>query len=334
MRPTGRRRPGPRAGASTAQVRRGVLAVAAPPMGGDRISAPGSSRRSRRRAPSGLSLSPKGRGPGSPAGRRIARVGRPATGGRHGRHPEPRREHADRRRPPVGLAHGDGPRRPRHRGRQQPPDADRRRRRGTGAVQAVGRGGRLHRRRRYARHHVRHPPRRGPRCADGLCRLAPRHPAHGRQVRRGAGRPRGPGDHSLAQRPRGSAPSTPSSSPTGPTRRVPASPPPCWPRASSPASTTRPGPRTGRMPRARASATSSTASAGAGRSPWALARCTPSSSSTSSRARSWRRRAATSASSPMARGCGGSRSRSGAARAIPAPRPCRCAATQGWGWRA
>ena len=73
------------------------------------------------------------------------------------KHGRTRRESANQSRPFVGFADGDGEDRPGCRRRQQPPDADRRGRRGPPSLQALVRGGRARGRRRPDGHDVRAP---------------------------------------------------------------------------------------------------------------------------------------------------------------------------------
>ncbi len=203
--------------------------------------------------------------------------------------------------------HGDGEDRSGRRRRQQPPDPDRRRRRGPRPVPELVRGGGLHDGSRRARQHVR--PARGHRSrrAAGLCGQPSRHPADGREVRRGSGRPRRAGDRADAERSRhedeapdrrhklderGGHALRPRDAGLWSLRRRPRQGLGRGPdRREGPAF--RRGTRPDRLARRRG-----------GRG---AARCMPSSNSISSRARSWRRKARRSASSPTARGCGGCR---------------------------
>jgi hypothetical protein len=82
-------------------------------------------------------------------------------------HGRTRRKPEDQWRAALGLADGDGQDRPRHRGRQQPPDPDRRGQRGAHLFKRwCDRGRHDHGRRRDGQH-VRPPRRGGPR---GACR--------------------------------------------------------------------------------------------------------------------------------------------------------------------
>ena len=146
---------------------------------------------------------------------------------------------------------------------------------------------------------------RGSGRAAGLCREPPRHPADGRQVRRGAGRARGAGGGAVDERPRDPHEASDRGDELDQRGGRALRAGDAGVRGLRRGASTRTTPTGAPISTASGSATSWSGSAGRATSRWARGRCTPISSCTSSRGRSSRPRARRSASSPTARGSGG-----------------------------